>query len=165
VVTQVDAELTSVTFPEPPRLMTDARVDEKGRLKLPVALQQYIKSFGDNKVFVTSMDGTEARIYPISVWARNEEILQRSAKNAKQAKNLHLLAMIYGHETEIDNQGRVLLPTNLRRELNLEGGPVWLSAMKGRVTVMSNQRLEEFKREALAAAPQALETMEAEGLL
>ena len=109
--------------------MTELRVDEKGRLKLPPVVQQYIRSFGDAKVFVTSMDGAQARIYPISVWVRNEKLLQKPGPNAKLSNKLQLLAMIFGQEGEMDSHGRVLLPTNLRRELELEGEPVWITCI------------------------------------
>ena len=51
-----------------PRGFFSAHVDDKGRLKLPVELQQYLSAIGDEKYFVTSVDDRIARIYPISVW-------------------------------------------------------------------------------------------------
>jgi MraZ protein len=57
---------------EPPRGTYQARVDEKGRLKLPAVFQQYLTDLGETKVFVTSLDVRIARIYPISVWKENE---------------------------------------------------------------------------------------------
>ena len=60
-------EQPQTTPVEPPRGFFSAHVDDKGRLKLPVDLQQYLTAIGDEKLFVTSVDDRIARIYPISV--------------------------------------------------------------------------------------------------
>ena len=41
---------------EPPNGMYPARVDDKGRLKLPVGFQEYISGLPEKKLFVTSLD-------------------------------------------------------------------------------------------------------------
>ena len=64
---------------EPPRGFFSAHVDDKGRLKLPVDVQQYLGAIGDDKLFVTSVDDRIARIYPISVWKGNEKVLEALA--------------------------------------------------------------------------------------
>ena len=52
-------------------------VDDKGRLKLPASLLTYLEGFKeDRKVFITTFDESEARIYPISVWRETEKKLQ-----------------------------------------------------------------------------------------
>ena len=39
---------------EPPRGIYPARLDDKGRLKLPVQFQQYLAAFPEKKLFVAS---------------------------------------------------------------------------------------------------------------
>jgi MraZ protein len=56
---------------EPPLGMYPARVDEKGRLKLPADFQQYFADLGERKFFITSLVRRIAQIYPISVWRQN----------------------------------------------------------------------------------------------
>ena len=52
-----------------------ARVDEKGRLKLPAGFRSYlVPTFGPD-LFVTSLRGESVRIYPLPVYARLEERL------------------------------------------------------------------------------------------
>jgi MraZ protein len=145
----VDQERTPTSSAGAPQGLLQARVDEKGRLKLPVAAQQYLREFGDSKVFITSLDGSTARIYPNSVWESNLEIFQQPQEDPEGVGDLYFLAQAYGEGGDIDGQGRVLLPTNLRRELGLENETVWLERYKNRLTVYNNQRYEERKRRAL----------------
>ena len=57
---------------EAPRGTLSGRVDEKGRLKLPAALVQYLESIGERKLFVTTLNIATALIYPISSWRETE---------------------------------------------------------------------------------------------
>jgi MraZ protein len=145
--------------------MQCVRVEPKGRLKLPPRVLEYIRAFGDDRVFVTSLDGITARIYPLPVWIHNEKVLQASGPLAKDARHINLMANMYGEESEIDGNGRIMLPTNLRRDLDLEGKPVWLSCTKGRVTMMNERQMQEAFQAAREAAPAALESLESAGLL
>ena len=53
---------------EPPDGMYPARMDDRGRVKLPAAFQEYLNSLDDKKLFVTSLDRRIAQIYPIRAW-------------------------------------------------------------------------------------------------
>ena len=78
--------LTSTATPvEAPRGFFSARVDEKGRLKLPAAITQYLGALGENKVFVTTLNGSTARIYPISAWRQTENVLEEAGEDADVA--------------------------------------------------------------------------------
>ena len=93
---------------EPPRGFFSGHVDDKGRLKLPVDMQQYLASLGDERYFVTSTDGRIARIYPISVWKENEKILAELAKvDSDAADALSFMANDLGSDAKIDPQGRI----------------------------------------------------------
>jgi MraZ protein len=140
--------------------MAEARVDEKGRLKVPVQVQDYLRKFGDTRFFVTSLDGQTARLYPLSVWKSNEIFLQTPGPQAKAGKSTLLLANYFGHEAEIDAQGRLLLPSNLRRKLQMERVDVNLLCAKGQVTVYSSEKLEPAIEAALEAAAGAVDELE-----
>ena len=126
---------------EPPRGHYPARVDEKGRLKLPAAFQQLLKDLGEDKVFVTTLDISTVRIYPISLWKQNEKFFEEAA-DPEIAENVAFLADYFGADSDIDGQGRVLVPQGLRRELNLENQPVWLQQYKGRINVYGKPEYE-----------------------
>jgi DNA-binding transcriptional regulator/RsmH inhibitor MraZ len=69
-----------------------------------------------------------------------------------------------GAEAEMDGQGRITIPPELRRELELENQTVRLFAYKGHIEILSEKIYEEQKREALAAGPEDVETLQAAGL-
>jgi MraZ protein len=150
---------------EPPRGTFQARVDEKGRLKLPAAVQQYLLKLGEEKVFITSLDLRIARIYPISVWKQNEKFFQEFKADAKAAADVSFIANDMGSDSELDGQGRVLIPTELRRRLDMENKPVWLDCFRGRLNVYSEQVYQERRRRAIEGLESKLEALEQNGLL
>lgn len=120
---------------EAPRGFHAARVDEKGRLKLPAAIVQYLESFGEKKVFITTLNGSTARIYPIAVWRETEQLLEEPGDDADIREDVAFIADHYGADDEIDGQGRVLVPADLRRELKLESEQVFLRCFKQRIDI------------------------------
>ncbi|MCZ2078066.1 MAG: hypothetical protein LC130_24050 [Bryobacterales bacterium] len=159
----MDQNPTPADVVEPPRGFLPARVDEKGRLKLPVAVQQYLASFGQEKVFITSLDTRIARIYPISVWKENEIFFEQASEDPDAAEDVAFIAAYLGADSEPDGQGRLLLPTDLRRTLNLENQQVWLSCYKGRINVFSKEIFEQRKQRALGGLDEKLRLLERRG--
>ena len=134
---------------EPPRGFFAAHIDDKGRLKLPVDIQLYLTSYGDETYFLTSTDGRIARIYPISAWKGNEKVLDELAmEDPAAAEALSFLANHYGSEAKIDGQGRMTLSTDLRRELAMENQEVRLDCSLGAINVYSQAEYETRKRQA-----------------
>ena len=128
---------------DPPRGTLSGRVDEKGRLKLPAAVVQYLESLGERKVFITTLNVSTALIYPISVWRDTENMLQESGDDADLRADVAFVANHYGEDAEVDGQGRVLMPTTLRRELELEKDDVHLLCYKQRIEVFGSKVYEE----------------------
>jgi len=147
---------------EPPHSIAQASVDEKGRLKLPAEFLEYLEALKVTKVFITTFDQRQARIYPIAVWKVNEALFENSAEAA--AERLALLAKAYGGDAEIDKSGRVLLPAKLREALDLEKQPVCLDMYHGRINVVSKKIHDERMQLALASMSEDLKTLEKLGL-
>ena len=149
---------------EPPRGFFAAHVDEKGRLKLPVDIQTFLGGFGDEKLFVTSLDGRIAKIYPISVWKENEKVLEDLAKqDPDAAEALAFMANDFGADGKVDPQGRVMLPTDLRRTLALENQEVRLDCSPSFVSVYSSAEYEARKRQAQEGLASKLKTAKMNG--
>jgi len=144
--------------------MYPGRLDEKGRVKLSVAFQQYFAALREKKLFVTSLDRRIAQIYPMAVWRENEKFFDSYRENPRIARNVAFNAADLGAETEMDGQGRILFSPELRRELKIENAPVRLYAYRGRIEVLSEAIYEERKRQAAETAQADLETLEAAGL-
>ncbi|HEX5227282.1 MAG TPA: hypothetical protein VFW44_06205 [Bryobacteraceae bacterium] len=148
-------EKTQTTPVEPPRGFFSAHIDDKGRLKFPVELQQYFTAIGDEKYFVTSVDDRIVRIYPISVWKQNEKILEELAlEDPDAAEDLAFVSNDYGAEAKVDPQGRMTLPTDLRRALAMENQEVRLDCSQGAINVYPKAEYDARKlraKENLAA--------------
>ena len=148
---------------EAPRGTYPARVDDKGRLKLPVVFQDYLRAMG-GRIFVTTLDGVTVRVYPISVWKENEKLLEQAHEQAEVANHVLFLANDMGADAEIDSQGRLLLHTELRRALQLENEAVRLVAIKGRVDVMSETVYAERRQQAQENLAEKVQLLERRGL-
>jgi MraZ protein len=149
---------------EPPRGMYPGRLDDKGRMKVPVDFQQFLSALREKKLFVTSLDRRIAQIYPIAVWRENEKFFETYREDPRIARNVAFNAADLGAESEMDNQGRILFPPELRRELGIENQSVRLYAYRGRIEVLSEKIYEERKREASQMASEDLAKLEAAGL-
>lgn len=147
---QPNAQSASPAGIEAPRGFFPARVDEKGRLKLPSAIAEYVAALGDQKVFVTTLDGSTARIYPISAWRRNESLLEEDGEDTDLKEDIAFVAYHFGADSDVDAQGRVLIPTELRRALRLEGGQVHLRCFKQRIDVIGDDVYNEQLAKAMS---------------
>ncbi len=90
-----------------------AKVDEKGRLKIPAAFLEKLKEHGE-RFYVTSEEGDHARIYPMKFWGEIEEKLAKVSSYNKAKQKFLTRTNYYGQVVEIDGQGRVLIPAVLR---------------------------------------------------
>ncbi len=159
-----DGQTNSQKVTEAPRGTLSGRVDEKGRLKLPAALAQYLESVGERKVFVTTLNISTALIYPISVWHETEQMLQEPGEDADVRADIAFIANHYGEDVEVDAQGRVLMPTTLRRDLELEKDDVHLVFYKQRIEVFGSKVYSQRLEAAKTNLPEKLKGLEKKGL-
>jgi MraZ protein len=152
------------TVVEPPRGFHQARVDEKGRCKLAAVVQTYFGAQGIKKLFVTTLDLTTIRLYPIPVWEQNEKLFEKAGDDAEHAEKVYFLARHFGADSDIDNQGRVLLPQELRREMGIENQPVWLGYDKGVIEIYGEATYQAKLAEAKAEIAGAISAMKKRGL-
>jgi len=144
--------------------MYPARLDEKGRLKLPVEFQRYLGALPEKKLFVTSTERHMATVYPIAIWKENEKLLTDFRDNPKAARRVWFTAMDLGSEAEMDGQGRVQFPTELRRDLHIENQPVKVLVVNGAIQVMSDAMYQARRAEAEQSAEDDLEVLQRAGL-
>jgi len=149
---------------EPPHSIAQARVDDKGRLKLPAEFLEYLKKLGVDKVFITTVDRELARIYPISVWKANEFLFANAGDLAEVAEDVAYVAKVFGGDSEIDAQGRVLMPAALRRELALESQTVYLDCYNGRINVAGKSVHDARFHRAMANLGEKVKTLDKKGL-
>src|SRR5437899_4347794 len=98
-----------------------ARIDDKGRLKLPNAFRSILESKYGRELFLTSLTGEYVRVYPMPVWLEIEEKL--GSVPSTHPSKLRLLDRVnyFGQVAELDVQGRVLIPVRLRDAATMAG--------------------------------------------
>jgi MraZ protein len=98
-----------------------ARIDDKGRLKVPNAFRSLLESKYGRDLFITSLTGEYVRIYPMPVWLETEEKLGRMPSS--HPARLRFLDRIsyFGQAGELDAQGRVIIPVRLRESATMSG--------------------------------------------
>ena len=159
---QTEQSQSVVSSHEPPNGMYPARVDDKGRLKLPVGFQQYLTG---KSLFVTSLDRRIGCIYISSDWRDSKKFLDDyKGPDAAAAARIVFNAQDLGADAEVDGQGRLLLPPEMRRELGFENQSVRLYASKAHIRIMSESLYEERKKQAAALAQADLAMLEGAGL-
>ncbi len=98
-----------------------ARIDDKGRLKVPNAFRLLIETQYGRDLFVTSLTGEFVRIYPMPVWLEIEQKLgQMPSTHPARVRFLDRVSY-FGQAGELDLQGRVLIPVRLREAATMTG--------------------------------------------
>jgi MraZ protein len=97
-----------------------ARVDEKGRVKIPAAFLEALREYG-NKFYVTSENGDYVRVYPMKIWNEIEEKLARLSSHNRTKQKFLTRTNYYGQLVELDGQGRILVPAILRESAQMRG--------------------------------------------
>ena len=98
-----------------------ARIDDKGRLKVPNAFRSLLESKYGRELFLTSLTGEYVRVYPMPVWLEIETKL--GAMPSTHPSRLRYLDRVnyYGQAVELDVQGRVIIPMRLRESATMSG--------------------------------------------
>jgi transcriptional regulator MraZ len=125
-----------------------ARIDDKGRLKVPNGFRTFVEQQWGSELFVTSVSGDYVRVYPMAVWLEIERKLA-SVPSTNPSK-LRFLDRVnfFGQAVTMDRQGRVVLPQTLR-ETAAMSGEVSVLGLQNHLAVWNQQRLRErlFKKE------------------
>ena len=98
-----------------------ARIDDKGRLKVPNAFKSLLESKYGRELFLTSLSGEHVRIYPMPVWLEIEEKLGRMPSTHPSRLRFLDRVNYFGQAAELDAQGRVLIPQRLREAATMNG--------------------------------------------
>ena len=123
-----------------------AKVDEKGRLKIPALYLQELQQYG-NQFYITSTTGETALIYPMKTWAEIEDRLEKLPSTHKAKRKFLFHTSYYGQAVEIDAQGRVLLPGTLREAAQTKGDVEVLGALDHLVVMNHTRAVDQLKSE------------------
>jgi MraZ protein len=98
-----------------------ARIDDKGRLKIPNAFRSLVEKAHGTELFVTSLTGDSVRVYPMPVWLALEEKLGKMPSTHPARLKYLDRVNYYGQTAQIDAQGRVVIHARLRESAGMSG--------------------------------------------
>ncbi len=110
-------------------------IDAKGRIIVPSKLREEL---GDNFVVTKGLDGC-LWMFDNATWENVEKEIQSMPFTLKEARILARFMIAGATDGELDKQGRILVPPNLREYAQLEKDVV-LSGVGSRVEIWSKDR-------------------------
>jgi MraZ protein len=118
-----------------------AKVDDKGRLKIPTDFRRVLEERYGAELFVTSIHGDAALLYPLPVWEELEGRLA-AVPSTDRAKSRFLERVSYfGQQVRLDGQGRLVIPPILRESAGISADTdVVVSARLDHLVVWNHER-------------------------
>ncbi|MBA2304203.1 MAG: division/cell wall cluster transcriptional repressor MraZ [Acidobacteria bacterium] len=98
-----------------------AKIDDKGRLKIPNAFRTLVEGHHGPDVFVTSLTGESVRIYPMPIWMALEEKMAKVPSTHPARLKFFDRVNYFGQTAAFDNQGRVIIHPRLRESASMAG--------------------------------------------
>ncbi|MEW6363756.1 MAG: hypothetical protein AB1714_03855 [Acidobacteriota bacterium] len=134
-----------------------AKMDDVGRLRLPADIKNAIEQKWGRHLFITSLDGTEIKIYPLTVWQDIARRLEDGPSFEPAVIKFTDLTSYYGRVASLDGQGRTVIPPLLRETASLDGECILL----GKINHLSlwNRQVFVEKRLQSPITPEELRTI------
>lgn len=102
------------------RGVSSLNLDAKGRIAIPTRYRERLVEACASELVITVDKDRCLLIYPKPIWLDIEEKLKKLPSFDEAARNLQRLYIGNAHDIEMDGQGRVLLPQELRKFANLD---------------------------------------------
>lgn len=118
-------------------------LDDKGRLTIPSRLRE---GLGEHFVATKGLDNC-LFVYPLAEWESLESKLRALPFTRADVRAFVRLIFAGATECELDRQGRILLPPNLRTHAQLERDAVILG-VSNRVEIWSKEKWESYSQQA-----------------
>ncbi len=134
-------------------------VDAKGRLIIP---SKYREVLGDKFVVTKGLDGC-LFVYDNAEWTAFEEKLRALPISKKDNRMFARHFLAGAAEVEVDKQGRILIPGNLREFADITKD-VTLVGVAGHIEIWNRQRWEAMQEEEDESMEDIAERMDDLGL-
>jgi MraZ protein len=123
-----------------------ARIDSKGRLKVPTLFRRYVEEKYGAALYLTSLTGDCVRIYPMPEWEAIEQRLSLLPSMDPARRKFLDRTNYFGQQSSMDAQGRVLIHPLLRKSAQVVGDV----AVLGYLTYLEVWELDKFQQRMLS---------------
>jgi DNA-binding transcriptional regulator/RsmH inhibitor MraZ len=137
------------------------KVDPACRMKFPAKFLEYILSLPDKSLYITNIQG-EARIYTNGAWQRN---LARLNEEPELKRRMSEYYDSMGGDMDMDPQGRVTFPKNLRDSMSLEDQQLMLRFQDDMIFLYTMEQYEAIRDRNRTLHPTDLQLAKAKGFL
>ncbi len=118
-----------------------AKMDAQGRIKVPTAHRRTLDDYGP-EVYVTSLDGSSVRIYPLEEWEKIEAKMLEPPKMLPGKVKFLRNTSYYGQLSTRDKQGRISVQPHLRSKAEVEREEVAVIGQLNFLEVWNRGRFE-----------------------
>ena len=123
-----------------------ARIDIKGRLKVPTSFRRLLEEKFGQDFYITSLTGECVRIYPLPEWESIEQRLSLLPTMDPAKRKFLDRTNYYGQQSAMDTQGRVLIHPLLRKSAAVIGDV----AVLGYLSYLEVWELDKFQQRLLS---------------
>lgn len=131
-------------------------IDAKGRVFVPAKFRE---ALGDTFVVTMGLDGC-LFLYPREQWETFADQL-KALPGTKEARQLQRYFLAGASDMEVDKQGRILLPAQLREHAALDKEVIFVGVL-GKIELWSEER---WKNNIFGNMDEAAEKMAEQGLV
>lgn len=129
-------------------------IDQKGRLMIPAKFRQ---RFGLSAIVTRGLENC-LFVFPNDEWEKVVEKILKLPLSQSNSRAFARLMLSGAYETQIDNQGRILIPEYLRKYANLSKKVV-IVGLYSRIEVWDENLWEEYKKESESNAKEIAEKL------
>jgi MraZ protein len=129
-------------------------IDDKGRLIMPAKFRE---GLGEKFVVTKGLDGC-LFVYPLEEWKVLETKLRNLPFTKADARAFARFFFSGATECELDKQGRILLPTNLRDHAQLQKD-VFIIGVSSRLEIWSKEVWEDYSSKTESSYEELAEKM------
>ncbi|NTW72194.1 MAG: division/cell wall cluster transcriptional repressor MraZ [Eubacteriaceae bacterium] len=117
-------------------------VDIKGRLIIP---SKFREQLGDNFIVTKGLDKC-LFIFPLEEWNKFEDKLKTLPISSKDARAFTRFFFAGAAECELDKQGRIMIPANLREYAQTDK-ETYIIGVSNRLEVWNSENWEQYNKE------------------
>ncbi len=128
-------------------------LDPKGRVFVPAAFRG---DLGDRFVLTRGSEDKSLYIYPMDEWKKFVEKLQQLPTSKKDSRNIIRHFCSNATNCDMDSQGRILIPQELRDKAELQKEVVFIGTVN-RIELWSGENVKDTEVEDIGALLESLD--------